>query len=220
MRIVRQFSLGAAIAGTLAWSVVVAAQAVASPLGPAKPPTNAYVYGLSCRSASSCEAVGSWTYQSEPTEGLPLAEVWNGSAWKVQATPSPGSSVSMLRGVACPSAKVCNAVGVYYTATGSFPFAEHWNGSRWLVDSLKIPAHAVGGSLNAIACPSSDRCMAAGYYENSSFHIQNLAEYWNGSSWSVQTPTGLSAAASLLQGIACPGAHSCFAVGQDENGLR
>jgi hypothetical protein len=42
--------------------------------------------GVSCASAAACEAVG---YYASSGVDKTLAEVWNGTKWAVQATPSP-----------------------------------------------------------------------------------------------------------------------------------
>jgi hypothetical protein len=45
---------------------------------------------VSCRASSACEAVGSYI-NSKKVE-VPLAEVWNGRKWKVQAVGNPGDA--------------------------------------------------------------------------------------------------------------------------------
>ena len=57
--------------------------------------------GISCKSVSACEAVGSFVSGST-TETL--AEAWNGSTWAIQATPNPsGATSSQLSDVSCKS---------------------------------------------------------------------------------------------------------------------
>jgi opacity protein-like surface antigen len=65
--------------------------------------------GISCASASSCVAVGSYF---DGVNTVPLAEIWNGSAWSVAnpLTPS-GASDSEIFGVSCKSSSSCMAVG-------------------------------------------------------------------------------------------------------------
>jgi hypothetical protein len=65
--------------------------------------------GVSCPSATSCTAVGS--YQASGV-ALTLAEAWDGSSWSIQPTANPaGADESNLSGVACRSAGACTAVG-------------------------------------------------------------------------------------------------------------
>jgi hypothetical protein len=67
------------------------------------------LYSVSCRSAMACTAIGG--YDDSSGVAVPLAEAWNGTAWAVQATPSPrGGTNSVLAGVSC-AAGACTAVG-------------------------------------------------------------------------------------------------------------
>ena len=49
--------------------------------------------------------------------------------------------------------------------------------------------------------------------------VQALAEDWNGSSWSIQTLPGLPshAGAEMLEGVSCPAAQGCVAVGSTDS---
>src|SRR5262252_1096547 len=61
-----------------------------------------YLDAVACSSSTRCEAVG-----DHYTGGaaVPLAEVWNGTRWALQAMPNPTGSIdTTLVGVACPSA--------------------------------------------------------------------------------------------------------------------
>ena len=68
---------------------------------------------VSCKSASSCEAVGQFTSGGATKT---LAEAWNGGSWTIQSTPNvSGAANSALGGVSCPSATACEAVGDSFT---------------------------------------------------------------------------------------------------------
>jgi hypothetical protein len=74
--------------------------------------------GVSCTSSTSCTAVGFYD-QGEPTEEMPLAENWNGTAWSTQTIPHPsGAPYSNLRRVSCTSSVACAAVGRYTKSKG------------------------------------------------------------------------------------------------------
>ncbi|HEX9034648.1 MAG TPA: hypothetical protein VF834_22620, partial [Streptosporangiaceae bacterium] len=63
---------------------------------------------ISCTSADSCTAVGSYQY-SLIFLGHTLAEVWNGTTWSLRSTPSdPNAGLS---GVSCGASGACTAVG-------------------------------------------------------------------------------------------------------------
>jgi hypothetical protein len=68
--------------------------------------------GVSCTSATSCTAVGSYQSNSVPNFGAfqTLAEVWDGTAWSIESSPNPGTG-DMLEGVSCGASQVCTAVG-------------------------------------------------------------------------------------------------------------
>jgi Subtilase family/Peptidase inhibitor I9 len=72
--------------------------------------------GVSCLSASSCTAAGSYVSKVSEKgiveEEKTLAETWNGSAWSVQSSPNPeGKTFSVLNAVSCASSTACTAVG-------------------------------------------------------------------------------------------------------------
>jgi hypothetical protein len=195
------------------------------------------LFGVSCVSASFCEAVG-------VGPAGPSAEVWNGTSWKVQARPgaavqpqsvscdtvdfcmsvdgfgrmdiwngsswSAGPSVtgfSAVTGVSCVSASFCAAVG----GGPSGENAVVWNGSTWSAQPTPGPA---GVALSAISCPTVNSCEAVGTLYGQG-NPQTLAETWNGSTWTVQpTPNPSVSQGSSLSGVWCTSASSCTAVGQ------
>jgi hypothetical protein len=62
-------------------------------LRPAQPGKSARaLFGVSCWRRSACMAVGSYSTMPTSPSGdtLTLAEQWNGTAWRVRSTPSPG----------------------------------------------------------------------------------------------------------------------------------
>jgi len=170
---------------------------------------------VSCASRTSCVAVG-YAIDSSGAE-VTLAEHWNGSTWRVQATASPRRATSSsLDGVSCRSATACTAVGSYVSSSGSQrTLAEAWNGSTWHIQTTPNPAGPTSGGLSGVSCPSATACIAVGFYYDSTAHADfTLAEAWNGSKWKIQT-TALPAGAisSGLDGVSCRSATDCTAVG-------
>jgi hypothetical protein len=96
--------------------------------------------------------------------------------------------------------------------------------TNWSVQPT--PTRGQGGPLSGVACPSARRCTAVGHYviDQTGFSVGfsvGLAERWNGTSWGLQhTPNHLVARFSELNGIACPSAHTCLAVGDYDEGTR
>ena len=189
------------------WSVVPSPQ-------PAGTDLFAQLYGVSCASPTSCIAVGGYsrsTTFSNSTGGA-LIERWNGARWSMVASPVPAHSTGVIfKGVSCPSASSCNAVGTYGIVVSNnlvtLPLAEHWNGIRWSI--APVPKRS-DGQLNAVSCWSNTFCTAVGY----SAAGRPAAERWNGASWVVTAvPSPKGTTYSTLDGVSCPTPASCTAVG-------
>jgi sugar lactone lactonase YvrE len=170
--------------------------------------------GVSCTSATSCSAVG--FYKNNSNVIVSLAESWNGSEWKVQATPNPsGATKTQLLGVSCSASTACTAVGTYANGSAeTLSLAESWNGTEWKVQTTPNPAGGKAVELSAVSCPAAGSCTAVGSYTNSSSNPTSLAEAWNGSTWQIQAveaPAG--AAQSRLLGVSCTVLGGCTAVG-------
>jgi hypothetical protein len=72
-------------------------------------PTNISLVAVSCKSPTSCAAVGT----NSATLAFTLAEVWNGTRWSLRSTPSRiFAGQNALNGVSCSSGARCTAVGV------------------------------------------------------------------------------------------------------------
>jgi hypothetical protein len=162
---------------------------------------NDYLQAVSCPSASECIAVGQGV-------AAVLALAWNGKTWTVQLSPIGAPGMSVLEGISCTSPRRCIAVG-YRQANPSDPFrtlAMRWNGISW--SGMPTPATAPGQSavLNAVSC-TRHACTAVG-----GVGYRQLVERWNGRRWALQhTPAGAQNAA--LNGVSCPSAKRCVAVG-------
>ncbi len=178
-----------------------------------------WLSSVSCASATSCTAVGAGIGNLSGGVGREtLAEGWDGTSWTIQPTPAPTESTySTLDGISCPAATACLAVGYYYgSGTGGYvPLAESWNGSNWTIRPPPIPTGASGGAqFSYVQCASASACMAVGSYANASGTFP-LVEFWDGSTWAIQTvslPSGGYNGA--LYGVSCPATTDCTAVGQ------
>jgi len=157
---------------------------------------------VSCSSPSACTAVG----QAVSNQGAsrPLAERWNGTQWRIQATPNPSAGGGALFGVACTSPSACAAVG----ASNSGTLAERWNGTKWRIVPSPSPS-AGGGALFGVACTSPSACTAVGASNSGT-----LAEQWNSTKWAIQpTPNPSGAQFSFLNAVSCTSSSACTAVG-------
>jgi len=121
--------------------------------------------GISASSARNAWAVGTY---ADPNRTL--TEHWNGTAWKLVASPNldaPGGP-DVLFAVAAISAGDAWAVG-FYAASNSDPdhtLVEHWNGRTWThVRSPDLP-NQPGGQYNdllAVTATSASNVWAVGY---------------------------------------------------------
>ena len=183
---------------------------------------NSNLEAVSCTSARSCVAVGSYANAGD-TVGFTLVESWNGTSWSIQHSPNPlGAKVSFLAGVSCTSAQNCVAVGNSGNATSTIghTLAERWNGTRWSLQHTPNPTGAEDSTLGAVSCTSARSCTAVGLSGTpTSYTGYTLAERWNGTNWSIQTtpnpPSGTDEQ-HYLNGVSCISARSCTAVGQYE----
>src|SRR5499433_1478147 len=204
---VGNFTRGSGVAVTLAehwdgrrWAI----QATPSPRGARL----SVLLSVACSSPSACTAVG----QAVSNQGAsaPLAERWNGTRWRIQATPIPPAGGGFLNSVACASVSACTAVG----SSNSGTLAEHWNGTRWRVQATPNPSGAQFSFLSAVSCASSSACSAVGGYGNSSGTMVTLAERWDGTRWRIQARTNPSRAQfSFLNAVSCTSASACTAAG-------
>jgi hypothetical protein len=70
---------------------------------------NGVLIADSCASPAACTAVG--VRENSAGTDVTLAERWNGTSWRIQATRGPaGASYADLAAVSCSSARACTAV--------------------------------------------------------------------------------------------------------------
>lgn len=164
--------------------------------------TEAELSQVSCVTRTFCEAVGS---RASGTGTVTLAEVWRGSGWRAQRSPSPFAfKADTFSGVSCVSAVFCEATG--YNSLTDAVFAERWNGTSWRSQALPRST----GFDEVVSCASATFCEAVGFG----------AARWNGTSWRGQAvPRPAGATFIDLTGVSCASAKFCDAVGQSSNGV-
>jgi hypothetical protein len=143
--------------------------------------------GVSCISASSCTAVGSYLNGPDSNDSVTLVETWDGKSWIVVPSPNPSDTQpNFLYRVSCVSAGWCVAVGNYYYPNLNFPrtLIESWDGMTWKIVSSPNPG-SYQDYLFGVSCVSASSCKAAGFFSNGTFNL-TLMESWDGVSWSVQ----------------------------------
>jgi hypothetical protein len=172
--------------------------------------TNWTLSAVSCTATTSCVTVGN-------VDGSLLSETRSGNAWTIVSIPDPGSG--QLPGISCTTASACEAVGQFTSGGTVQALAEVWNGSNWAIQATPNPSGATSSQLNDVSCTSAARCEAVGQFTSSGGTVQALAEVWNGSNWAIQaTPNASGPANSQLDGVSCPAASACEAVGSANTG--
>ena len=150
--------------------------------------------------------------------GADLAEAWNGSSWRVVVAADPaGAAFSNLTDVACPTSNFCLVVGLAGTsATRYHDTAYTWtHGAAWRPVSVPSPAGARNSALYGLACSDTAHCMAVGNYTSATGRYLPFAARWTGVNWRlVAVPAIAGQSQILFQGISCPTANQCVAVGQ------
>ena len=147
------------------------------------------LYGVSCVPDVGCEAVG--TQQPSGTT-VPLAEGnAPGSKWVIQSTPDTGlASYTEVTGVSCNSTPLsCIAAGWYYDSESGADdaIAMTYSGAHsWELQSPQPVQPNYRQVLNGISCTAPNSCEAVGTQYDSAGAGMTLAEFWNGTAWTVQ----------------------------------
>jgi hypothetical protein len=166
---------------------------------------------VACASATTCIAVGNYVTASDTKT---LVEQSSGTSWAIVASPNAaGATKSVLSGVSCPGSTTCIAVGDSVSPSSTSTLVEQWNGTSWSIVSSPNPAGATKSVLSGVSCATTTSCFAVGeYFDGSDTH--GLVESWDGTSWSIATiSTPAGASGTTFNGVSCPNATSCSAVG-------
>ncbi len=129
---------------------------------------------VSCKTATSCAAVGSWVSSSAGSNQT-LAEDWSGSSWTIQNTPNaPGTTFNAFFGVQC---RAPGCLGVGYSTNSS--------GINRTLSALRSPAPRTNLTYKLIFGPSS-----GGEGETWKTSLRNALKVW--SQWTQLTFTEIS----------------------------
>ncbi|MHB8596994.1 MAG: hypothetical protein ACYDER_09300 [Ktedonobacteraceae bacterium] len=114
-----------------AWNIVSSASRTGS---------SNYLTGVVAVSSKALWAAG-YSINSTTAQYSTLMEKWNGTAWKIVASPTPSSTSNLnISGIAALSGSSVWVVGWDQNMQGKTkPIIEHWNGSQWsLVSGAKV----------------------------------------------------------------------------------
>ncbi len=167
---------------------------------------------VSCISERWCMAVGSYVERSGVRKTL--AEVWNGSSWSVSTTPNPTGTAPRLHGLDCTSEAFCMAVGSFAEARGRrLTLGQSWNGLAWSSQRTIDLPEALEHELQAVSCPTSSYCIAAGSFEVERVAL-TMAQSWNGRAWEIEEPLDPEEGfQTLLRDVSCVSTSYCVTAG-------
>jgi hypothetical protein len=188
------------------------------PAGTSLDDQSAVLYGVSCRSARSCVAVGE--YGSTPV-GLIETRSARGFKPTEGATSLAGTSWSSLREVTCTTSRSCEAIGFY----GPDNLAYTDDVVHGHSTATKAPApsgdQSPGPTLSTPVCPEKGVCVSVGSYTGPRDDTFGLIDSLSRKRWTTQA-TALPSNGDPDQGVAlnavaCPALGQCVAVGGYNN---
>ncbi len=182
-------------------------------------PAGGYLQGVATTSSKNAWAVG-WTKKGSKQVYRTRIERWDGTAWKTEASPNPGTgNDDELYGVSASSSNVAWAVGAYKKGAAYRTLVEQWNGKTWKARPSANASGATDNYLQAVAATSSDNAWAVGD-SSSGTTTQTLIEHWNGKAWKVQpSPNPSGSSNNFFDGVVATSPKNAWAVGFYENGV-
>jgi len=138
-----------------------------------------------------------------------------GTGWTHVPSPSPGSDINSLDGVAVVSSCQAWAVGEYLNTKGPYhTLIEHWNGTGWKQVPSPSPG-IIGNTLSAVAATSATNAWAVGRYASTRpTPTLALIEHWNGTAWKQVPSPDPSTNDNQLFSVAATSATNAWAVGE------
>lgn len=166
-------------------------------------------------SARDVWAIGDVALPNGPTDSVVLH--WNGKAWTLTPSPSPGFSTD-LTGIAASSPSNALIVGDVQPKKGGAAvktLALHWNGKTWTtVPSANNPNASVESELRGVAFGSKGTAMAVGQSE-SLVGNRSIIERWNGKRFTTVKAPAVDSGLFAIDGSS---SGSLWAVGFKSSG--
>jgi len=181
--------------------------------------------GVSCASASSCVAVGTYVDKFGADRGLLLTR--SGAGWAATQAPLPANAAAnphaSLNGVSCPSVSSCVAVGSYADKSSIvWGLLLTRSGGRWTATKALLPKDNLL-ALSGVSCSSAVSCVAVGVGGDASeVFWHGVLVALSGGSWKpVRAPlpgNGGTFDATSVDGASCSSPKACVAVGRYPDG--
>lgn len=168
-----------------------------------------YPRPLSCPSVSTCfVGAGRWSGRQFSLKVFRTTDA--GNSWSASApVPSPACTTRCVNALDCPTATTCYMVPLGNNG-GRLPtpivsIVTHDAGATWQKANV---TPAISSFLRDISCAGAQDCRVIGLDG-----IYGTSD--GGSTWQKQTVQGGTRSFPDLQGIACPAAGTCYAVGDE-----
>ena len=178
---------------------------------------NAAVSSVSCDSAGSCTAGGSYTGRHDHYQGFVAVE--DNGVWG-QPTAVPG--LPKINSISCPAPGTCAACGSYrdrhHHVQGLVAVEEHgvW-GRATAVPGLAALNTGGNAIVYSVSCSSAGGCAAGGYYAGGGKLNQGYLAVERHGRWSTATKVpslaDLNNGATNVFSVSCPPAGTCAAGG-------
>jgi hypothetical protein len=177
----------------------------------------AYVSSVSCTSATSCVAGG--TYRDSNTNQQAFVSVFNGTTWtdtEVAGALNTGGD-ARIKAMSCTSASFCVAGGSFEDSNKNYrAFVSVLKGTKW-TDTEVAGALNVGGAgdILSVSCSSVFSCVAGGTYRESISKSQAFASVFNGTTWTDTEVAGdlNTGTYAYVNSVSCASATFCVAGG-------
>ena len=167
----------------------------------------AELYSVSCSSKSFCVLGGAIDTKSRGSIALDYTTN-GGKTWK-QGGPGP-DSVGLVNDISCSSRSTCVAVGLAQQKNPVTIWKTTSGGAKWATAGWAYGAGpAQLGSLDAVDCPSTSECFAAGLAANAT----TAALYTTTSGAKTWHRAALPSDVAQLDAITSANATHCIAVG-------
>ena len=163
--------------------------------------------------ASASNNVWAVGYSTSSGRQNTLIERWNGTQWRVVASPNAGTSGdNVLTSVDALSGTNAWAVGSSRTATSRTSLIQRWNGTSWTIVSSPNPG-TLGNSLLGVEAAGPNDIWAVGW-KNSGNGLQSLLLHYDGTGWTEAAPVPkVGTGDNVLTGVSVVGNDDVWATG-------
>jgi len=127
--------------------------------------SNNFLNSVSCVTASSCVAVGTYADDVQVSTSRSFVVNWDGTSWTKAESPNTGIYDNVLNSVSCVSESSCVAAGYYVNGAGTQSLVLKWDGTSWT--KLDSPnSGSFSNIVSSVSCATGFSCLAVGRFDN------------------------------------------------------